>query len=212
MAGALGGFLYSQFAGFEHRPLAAGYESDYGSHGLADHRANFKGRFDGPVRVRTSLGAIALAAVLPALLTAIIAFSLFGLGLSDAPYALYVVFPARIFMSALLFTAIPAGIVVLVTHLIARSVGWHNGSSYAAIGAVMSFVIAVCFFPFSRFTALPILALPLTAFGAIMGALYRRFAGLEPLPLPEAVIVSDIETLAPHDDAMRRSHSIVLND
>jgi hypothetical protein len=44
-----------------------------------------------------------------------------------------------------------------------------------------------------------------------MGALYRRFAGLEPVPLPEPVLVSDVEALVPEDDATRRGHSIVLN-
>jgi hypothetical protein len=44
-----------------------------------------------------------------------------------------------------------------------------------------------------------------------MCALYRRFAGLEPTPLPEPVVVSDVESLVPADDPSRRSHSILLN-
>jgi hypothetical protein len=83
IAGALAGFLYGQFAGLEYVPESA---DDSGA--IEPHSA-FRGRFEGPVRVRTSLGAIGLAAVLPAVLVAVLAFAIFqiGLGGGDTPAA-----------------------------------------------------------------------------------------------------------------------------
>jgi hypothetical protein len=210
LSGALAGFLYSQFAGLEHVGPGVAAPS-HNSETAGDSEQGFKGRFEGPVRVRTSLGAISLAAALPAVLTGTIAFSIFNFGLAGVPNSTYLAFPAQIFMSTLLMTIIPSGIITLLTHLLARAAGLHHGPAYAGIGAGMGFLVALLVFPFSPFTALVYLAIPSTAFGALMGALYRRFAGLEPMPLPEAVIVTDPETLVPHEDPARRGHSIVLN-
>ena len=44
-----------------------------------------------------------------------------------------------------------------------------------------------------------------------MGAVYRRFAGLEPLPLPEEVLARDPRTLVPADHASRRTHAVIMN-
>ena len=48
------------------------------------------------------------------------------------------------------------------------------------------------------------------AHGAIMGALYRRFAGIEPMPLPEPVIVTDENTLVGADHSSRRGHGVMF--
>ena len=48
--------------------------------------------------------------------------------------------------------------------------------------------------------------------GAIMGALYRRFAGLEPVPLPEAVIATDPNALVGADDPARHQHRVILSN
>jgi hypothetical protein len=45
-----------------------------------------------------------------------------------------------------------------------------------------------------------------------MGALYRRFAGLEPEPLPEPVIVTDVDTLVSADHSSRQGHRVVFTD
>jgi hypothetical protein len=50
------------------------------------------------------------------------------------------------------------------------------------------------------------------AYGAIMGALYRRFAGLEPVPLPEAVVATDPNALVGADDPARRQHRVILSN
>jgi hypothetical protein len=56
---------------------------------------------------------------------------------------------------------------------------------YAAIGGVAALACALLL----AFVVplLAILVVPAAFCGAVMGALYRRFAGLEPLPLPETV-------------------------
>ena len=50
------------------------------------------------------------------------------------------------------------------------------------------------------------------AYGAIMGALYRRFAGLEPVPLPEAVIATDPNALVGADDPARHQHRVIISN
>jgi hypothetical protein len=47
--------------------------------------------------------------------------------------------------------------------------------------------------------------------GAVMGAIYRRFAGLEPLALPEAVLATDRGTLVGEDDPARRTRAVIMN-
>ena len=47
--------------------------------------------------------------------------------------------------------------------------------------------------------------------GALMGAIYRRFAGLEPLPLPEAVLATDPAHLVAADHPTRQGHTVIMN-
>jgi hypothetical protein len=44
-----------------------------------------------------------------------------------------------------------------------------------------------------------------------MMAVYRRFAGLEPRPLPEPVLATDRDALVPEHHPSRRTHVVVLN-
>jgi hypothetical protein len=205
LAGTLSGFLYGQFAGIE---MLARDDSDLD---LAAPNGTLRGRFEGPVCARTSLGAIGLTAFIPAVLVAILAFSIFQFGLTDAPAALLVALPARAFMSAMFITVIPSLILILIVHHTARALGFMRGVQYAGLGSAYGAAFALLAGPFTAFTSVIFLLIPLAVFGAIMGALYRRFAGLEPAPLPEALIVTDVETLASADDPRRRSHSILLN-
>ena len=48
--------------------------------------------------------------------------------------------------------------------------------------------------------------------GAIMGALYRSFSGLEPVPLPEAIIATDPNALVGADDPARHQHKVILSN
>uniref|UniRef100_UPI001954EEF6 hypothetical protein n=1 Tax=Klebsiella aerogenes TaxID=548 RepID=UPI001954EEF6 len=47
--------------------------------------------------------------------------------------------------------------------------------------------------------------------GALMGATYRKFAGIEPLPLPEAVLATDENTLVGADHPSRKGHAVIMN-
>jgi hypothetical protein len=59
----------------------------------------------------------------------------------------------------------------------------------------------------------PIFLLALAVvYGAIMGSLYRRFAGIEPVPLPEAVLATDEAALVGADHPSRRQHSVILTN
>jgi hypothetical protein len=204
LAGTLSGFLYGQLAGIEvvgERPVGA-------------EGAALRGRFDGPVQVRTSLAAIALTAFVPAVLAAVLAFSLAQYGFSGGgagPKALAIALPAQIFMMVMFTTIVPSAIFMLVVHHIARALGLMRSRDYAALGAAGGLAFAVLAFPFSPFMSLGFFLVPAVLFGAVMGALYRRFAGLEPVPLPESIIVADEESLVGADDPARRGHSILLN-
>jgi len=207
MAGTLSGFLYGQLAGIE---TIAG-RADQADPNSDPPRDALRGRFDGPVRVRSSLGATMLAAFIPAALTAVLAFSLLQSGLVDTPRSILAGLAAQVFLTAMFATAIPALVMTLVTHHTARALGWRRGAQYAGVGAAYGALAALLAGPFTAFTSVTFLIIPSIIASALMGALYRRFAGLEPMPLPEPIIVTDVEDLVPADDPARRSHSIMLN-
>ncbi len=207
LAGILSGFLYGQFAGIE---MSAPQPAEPGET-PSDATQPLRGRFEGPVRVRTSLAAIALTAFIPAVLVAVLAFTVFKGGLTDAPTAMLFALPAQAFMSTMFMTVLPSAILILIVHHTARALGFMQGLQYAGLGSVYGAAFALLAGPFTAFTSVVFLLIPLLVFGAIMGALYRRFAGLEPVPLPEPVIVTDVDNLVPADDPTRRQHSILLN-
>ena len=109
--------------------------------------------------------------------------------------------PAYLFMATLLATAIPSAIIVSVTHAAARGFRRTRGTDYAVIGAVVGMIASVAL---AMLVPTPLLALVVVA-AAIMGAAYRRFAGLEPLPLPEAA------TLVGEHDPARRTRTVIMN-
>jgi hypothetical protein len=73
----------------------------------------------------------------------------------------------------------------------------------------MALICGYLLVPLTPFNSSYLLILA-AAYGAVMGALYRRFAGLEPLPLPEAVIATDPDALVGADHPARRQHSVIL--
>ena len=76
----------------------------------------------------------------------------------------------------------------------------------------MALVCAFLLSSFAPFASLAFLLIIATAYGAIMGALYRRFSGLEPVPLPEAVIASDANALVDADHPSRHQHRVILTN
>jgi len=217
VAGMICGFLYGQFAGLAPVPA----RGSRGREGLAAHDVGQTETapltFDGPIRVRTSIAAVAIAATMPAVLTAILSFTVTSLLLpsrvGDGLGPLFAAaIPAQMFMAVLVATSVPSAIFVLGLHHIARAVGRQRGFEYAGIGAAMAVIFVLLIMPFVPVFPVMFLLLPALAYGAIMGALYRRFAGLEPVPLPEVVIAKDVQALVAADHPSRQCHSVIIGN
>ena len=214
LVGMIAATMYAQFAGREMVPAANGSASNPDPAPAPAGPAHF----DGPVQVRTSIAATAIASVVPAAMVALvmIPFVTFFLtkwdtGASQNPawanQISQMAMPAYFFMVTLFATAIPAAIVVGITHAAARVIRRTGGLDYAVIGAVVGALGAatlLMFFP-------PILFPVAIVAGALMGAIYRRFAGLEPLALPEAVLATDRATLVGEHDPARRTRAVIMN-
>ena len=199
LAGMIAGFLYHQMAGLMAVASPA-----------ADPDAPL--RFVGPVRVRTSLAASSVAALVPAVLTAVLFFAAGGL-ISDmhTPWSrqmMFLALPAQMFLITLMITFLPSLILTLLTHFVARACGCRHIAAYAAIGAGTGLACALLVTPLTLFTSSMYTAGPTIICGAIMGALYRRFAGLEPLPLPEMLQVDDESALVGAEHPARVGHAV----
>ena len=210
LAGMIAGFLYGQFAGLA--PAARFPKLSY--EGLVTSLA-----FDGPTRVRTSVAAIVIAAMMPAVLTTVLSITLASLLPGFANYmgsgsnpVIAVALPAQLFLTFLVATILPSAILVLCLHHIARALHRHRAWEYAVAGGLMAAICAVLLSPMVPMVSGSPLMMVAVAYGAIMGALYRRFAGLEPVPLPEAVIATDPNALVGADDPARHQHRVILSN
>lgn len=210
LAGMMAGFLYCQFAGLTPSEAWPKFSTE---------ALITSCRFDGPVRVRTSIAATVIAAVTPAVMTALLTLAMFSPlpgypGFAVDPSIFVSALPAQMFLISLTGTIIPAAVFVVCTHHIARTLHRQGGFDYAALGGLLGALCSVVFMPFTPFPftsdLFPLVAAILC--GAMMGGLYRRFAGLEPVPLPEPVIVTDENTLAPAEHSSRQGHGVIFVD
>ncbi|MDF0581021.1 hypothetical protein [Bradyrhizobium yuanmingense] len=209
VAGMIGGFLYGQFAGLSMVGQAATEAS------VATAPAKSPLVFNGPVRVRTSFAGVVIAALIPTVLATLLPFTLLPLlmnGFADKSTAqiFATVIPAQTFMVMMVISVIPSSIFMLCVHHVARAMRRSNAWEYAAVGAVAAFGCALLLA--FAVPLLVFLVVPAAFSGAVMGALYRRFAGLEPMPLPEAVIASDPSALVGADHPSRQQHGVILNN
>jgi hypothetical protein len=209
IAGTIGGFLYGQFAGLSPVARAIGTPSAANEPATPPPLV-----FDGPVRVRTSVAGIAIAALMPTVLATLLPYTLLPLlmnGFADKSTAhiFAAVIPAQTFLVMLMISVIPATIFAICLHHVARAMDRRSAWEYAAIGGVAALACALLL----AFVVplLAILVVPAAFCGAVMGALYRRFAGLEPLPLPETVIATDPNALVGADHPSRHQHGVILN-
>lgn len=214
LVGIIAATLYAQFAGREMVRGAATAAAGSGTSSAPKPPVTF----DGPVQVRTSIVATLIASTVPAAIVALIIAPFAGMLMQKIDAGTFqnmlwasqidrMVLPAYLFMFMLFATAVPAAIVIGVIHAIARTMRRTGGMDYAAIGAG---VIAILLF--AMLTWLPLLLfLPFVITGAIMGAIYRRFAGIEPLSLPEAVLATDPATLVGEDDPARHTRAVIMN-
>jgi len=210
IAGMMAGFLYGQFAGLA--PAARFPKLSY--EGLATSLA-----FDGPTRVRTSVAGIVIAATMPAVMTTILSITLATLMPGFTTYmssgtnpVIAVALPAQLFLTFLVVTIVPSAILVLCLHHLARALRRHRAWEYAAMGGLMAATCAYLLSPMVPLLSGSPLTFAAVTCGAIMGALYRAFAGLEPVPLPEAVITTDPNALVAADDPARRQHRVILSN
>jgi hypothetical protein len=225
LVGMISGFLYAQFAGhdFVHEAALAMPAAPQVTPELAApipaiapaRRPSLPpASYDGPVLVRTSIAATAIAAALPAIIVTVLTLMVLlpGFasiaGFNKSMIAAELALPAQIFFVTLFVMFVPAAIVVAATHALARSFGLTQGRHYALLGAATNCVAALLLIAMVHAAFLfPVAAI----IGALMGAVYRRFAGLEPSPLPESVLVEDPRTLVPADHPARHTHAVIMN-
>jgi hypothetical protein len=208
LAGMIAGFVYGQFAGLAPAPRAPARTGASQPPPLT---------FDGPTRVRSSLGGIVIAALVPAVLTTVLFFTVMSLllpaYLTMVPGSIFAAaIPAQMFLAMLSITIVPAVIFMLCLHHIARALHRNGAMDYAVIGGALAAICSVLFGPFVPVASIFYLFAPAMIYGAIMGALYRRFAGLEPVPLPEAIIATDTKALVGADHPSRHQHSVILGN
>ncbi len=212
LVGMLSGFLYAQYAGREViAPKDMGEEAE-----LPAEPELPAVTYDGPVQVRTSIAATAIAAAIPALIFSVpaVAALLTFLGGSDdleAPsmWGARLALPAQMVFTTLFVTFVPSLMVVGATHALARALRLTRGIEYALAGAVMGSVGSLLLV--TLLNGVVFIMLLGAAVGAIMGAIYRRFAGIEPLALPEDVLAEDLSALVPEDHPSRKSHVVIYN-
>ncbi len=214
LVGTIAATMYAQFAGREMVPARNGDATTPDSAPASAVPAIF----DGPVQVRTSMVATAIASMVPAAMVALVVipfvtfvFTRWETGASQNPVwanqISQMTLPAYFFMLTLFATAIPAAIIIGITHAAARVTRRTGGIDYAIIGAVIGAVASAALLMFIPAGLFPVGIIA----GAIMGAIYRRFAGLEPLALPEAVLATDRATLVGEHDSARRTRAVIMN-
>jgi hypothetical protein len=210
IAGMMAGFLYGQFAGLARAARFPKLSQESPPTSLA---------FDGPTRVRTSMAAIVIAATMPAVLTTVLSITLAPLLPGFVNYmssgsnpVIAAALPAQLFLTFLVASILPSAILVLCLHHIARALRRHRAWEYAVAGGLMAAACGYLLSPLVPLVSGSPLMIVAASYGAIMGALYRRFAGLEPVPLPEAVIATDPNALVGADDPARHQHRVILSN
>jgi hypothetical protein len=158
---------------------------------------------------------VVIAAIIPAALTTVLSFTVLSLLLPGFLFAgpgpvFAAAIPAQMFLTVLFATILPFAIFVLAIHHVARVLRWNGGIEYAVLGSLMAGICVFLIAPLVPVTSIFLLLTPGIVYGAMMGALYRRFAGIEPVPLPEAVIAPDEAALVSADHPSRRQHSVIL--
>jgi hypothetical protein len=213
LVGMISATLYAQFAGREMRVRRGTSANPDAAPAPA-----IPASFDGPVQVRTSMAATTIASMVPAAMVALITipFVTFVMtqwetgGSQNPAWANQIsrmTLPAYFFMLTLFATAIPSAVIVSVTHAAARAFRRTGGMDYAVIGAAVGLIASIALL---IWVPAPLLSLVVVA-AAIMGAAYRRFAGLEPLPLPEAVLATDPAALVGEHDPARQTRAVIMN-
>jgi hypothetical protein len=217
VAGALMGFLYHRRAGYETegddvaalagtapQPGASSAASGTIDSGTAEY-------FDGPLVVRTSLGANAIASLLGgAVFVLAISFTELS-GPYQSPMGEYMAMngAGRTMLQGIIGIAIPIALLLGVAHGMLRARGKHSYAAYAVAGLIGPAIVSVLI----AMTGISLLALAyllqFLAPSLVAMLAYRRLAGLEPAPLPDDIEVSDRRTLVGADHVRRRVARVI---
>jgi hypothetical protein len=212
MAGSLTGFIYQRRAGYETEgdepaQLANAVGTEDGDDALvATGTADY---FDGPLQVKTSPGAVALAAVLGSSILMLSNFLMMAWDGVPGGLPPFMQMPGFGVSNAIAGGAMFMAIGTYVAHLIVRGIGKIGYGAYALAGLagplIFTFMFAVIgmgvgsFLLFSQFIVPSIAAM----------TTYRRFAGLEPKPIHEDIEVSDVRNLVGANHPRRRYGRVV---
>lgn len=210
--GAVFGFLYAFRAGWDREPVSAALPTDNAD---ALIEAEAEAYFDGPVRVRTAVPLMLLSAGFAAMLAGLMrGVMLVGWEVSNLStpgwraaldHAGGASGYAGMELAALIIIATPAmTVMILAGHYVARGLKWTGGWAYFAIGLAMPIVLSLA----TMFLFLPI-DLIITVPTALGMAIYRRLAGLEPLPVREDILVADPRHMVGADHPRRRYGRVI---
>lgn len=203
ISGAVFGFIYAWRAGWvverEHPDAlteALAVRPDGAAEPAVVETAEAR-YFHGPLRVRTSFMLMFLAALLSAFLGAVVR-AMIGMGVeaSYSPdrtnaqvldHAVEMSLGVGMEMFFLILVGVlPIFLCVIAGHFLARGLKKTAAWAYFGIGLVMPLVLAL--FSFGLLLVLAAMILLPTAVAMVI---YRQFAGLEPAPVQEDILVSD---------------------
>ncbi|WP_217570595.1 hypothetical protein [Mesorhizobium sp. GbtcB19] len=173
--------------------------------------------FAGPLRVRTSLvsllGASLLGGLLSTLIQGILDLAAYmrglqGIGKSIRPENLIDVLASDLVIKGAmaLFTGMPVLILIAIAHFGLRSIGKTGYLAYGLGGLAAAPLMALV--TFGAAGPLVILATLPTLVGAVI---YRKLAGLEPVPVAEDVIAKNRRDLVAADHARRKAGRVIVS-
>ena len=210
LLGAAFGFLYAHRAGWEpgEGGVIAGDDDSLVAHGGDTY-------FDGPVQVRTSIPVMILAAVVGSILVGLVRGAMtigWEVSLLDDPsarQALDHAFDASAYaglsMVAMGIIGVPVmTVAILAGHYLARAFRRNDYGVYFGIGLLAPVILALATMFLFAGVALMI-ALP----NAVAMVVYRKLAGLEPVPVREDIIAERPRDLVGPEHLQRRMSRVV---
>lgn len=171
--------------------------------------------YNGPLQVRSSFIAAGLGGMMGGLIYNAVVVFYSGIMMKNAMHSSLSSFSGGGFAGASnnlaygLLTAMLMGVVLLsipiyVGHLIARAREKTDFSDYALIGGLIPIVLGLMMFVIGVMITLPFV--PPMIIGMIV---YRKYAGLEPMDLPEDIIARERRTLVGAEHVRRRMGRVV---
>ena len=229
LVGAMAGFLYHWCAGIDYEEedinqLQEIVDQKNGDVGDQAHVTSDSAEYyDGPLQVKTSIGALFIAS-----LFGLLVFDVFNFAKAFLPDFFAMVGTKNATAGGLdqleiltnnlnyglvtgLFTKVifilPYGLVILACHLTVRGIGYFSYQSYLIASLVVPFVLMVFSLVIPGATAFVGFNILVPMVIGVM--IYRSLAGLEPKSLPEDVVVSDRRTLISKEHAGRRYRKVI---